>query len=94
MKDSALQAARPRASYDIAREIADMLFLDDGVSASGEEAATAEAGSGGEMGGAAVGNGVGYGYGEALMEAGDGRAAAAAVAGSEERAPERVEIPA
>lgn len=29
MKASALQAARPRASYDIASEIADMLFLDD-----------------------------------------------------------------
>ncbi|CAN0491051.1 unnamed protein product, partial [Hapterophycus canaliculatus] len=29
MKASALQAARPRASYDIAREIADMLFLDE-----------------------------------------------------------------
>lgn len=30
MKDNALRAARPRASYDIAREIADMLFLEEG----------------------------------------------------------------
>lgn len=29
MKNNALQAARPKASYDIAREIADMLFLED-----------------------------------------------------------------
>lgn len=41
MKDNALRAARPRASYDIAREIADMLFLED----EGEE------GSGGGDGG-------------------------------------------
>lgn len=33
MKGNALKAARPRASYDIAREIADMLFLADGEGA-------------------------------------------------------------
>lgn len=84
MKESALTAARPRASYDIAREIADMLFLDDGVS--GGETAESD-GSGLE------------GYGEALMAAGESGGGAAAGTGakggsSEERAPERIEVPA
>lgn len=93
MKDSALHAARPSASYDIAREIADMLFLDDDGESS-EEPPAGE--SGGKVGGLSDdgdGDGDGVDYGEA-----GGWGAAAAVAagakGSGERAPERVGVPA
>lgn len=86
MKDSALRAARPRASYDIAREIADMLFVDDGVSGEAPPAA----GSGGETGGlSGEWNGVEEG------EAGGAAAEVVGVAkGAGERAPERIGVPA
>ncbi|CAN0220351.1 unnamed protein product, partial [Laminaria digitata] len=64
MKGNALRAARPRASYDIAREIADMLFLED------EES----------IGAGHYVEGIGDESYEALMEAGKGAAAAAMAA--------------
>ncbi|CAM9342639.1 unnamed protein product [Pylaiella littoralis] len=81
MKGSALQAARPRASYDIAREIADMLFLDEAVDVdvdvdedeNGGRARAEEGSGGGEVGfvdlAAEVGELDGLEHEEAVMEA-------------------------
>ena len=96
MKDSALQAARPRASYDIAREIADMLFLGEvegvgGGDGDGEAAAEGGGSATGETwtGLSDIGNGLESG--EALVEA---SVAGVVAKGGEERPSERVEVPA
>ncbi|CAB1111959.1 GT28 [Ectocarpus sp. CCAP 1310/34] len=101
MKDCALQAARPRASYDIAREIADMLFLDADGGGHGEpEAVVANSGGwAGAMhtamgGGGAPQNGLEQEQ-QAIMETAgrSGWEGGGGGGGGGERAPERKKVP-
>lgn len=72
MKSNALKAARPKASYDIAREIADMLFLDDGNDVSDQSYGTANVGCEAAM---EAGGGVGLGVRQVEGWARDGTVA-------------------
>lgn len=100
MKDCALQAARPRASYDIAREIADMLFLDEDSGAGNIEPEAVVAHIGGWAGAmhTAMGGGGGLQDGleqeqQAMMETAGGLGWEEGGGGGE-TAPERVKVPA
>lgn len=71
MKENAFQAARPKASYDIAREIADMLFVegagDDDGSDGGGGSSDSDGSSSDGSAGAAGGGGHSHGHGHRIF---------------------------